>query len=162
MDPATRNITAQRNVTREERLAEIAHEASFYTAATRLWGEYFNETIAKGLWFVEYYATRGFISYTRDFHPIWSKLAEEIKERKIEVRLAKINCSVDKEFCDATGVDEYPQLRLYRDGEFVETFDQPRELDVMRSYLEDHARRSKGLKQTIFSVQEPSVKWSLH
>ncbi|KAJ3559890.1 hypothetical protein NM688_g64 [Phlebia brevispora] len=153
-DPAVRNATVQRNLTRKDSRARMAYQTAFSMTAAQLRAAYFDQTIAEGLWFVEYYSTHGFISYTKDFIPIWFKLAEEIKQRKIGVKLAKVNCAVNKDLCNANGVDAYPQLKLYRDGQFVETFEQPRELSVMRSYLEDHAMSYMDKQQTTLGVEE--------
>ena len=43
------------------------------------------------------------------------------------------------DLCAKNKVDGYPQMNLYKDGEFVETFNQPRELDLLQAYLSEHA-----------------------
>lgn len=43
------------------------------------------------------------------------------------------------DLCNKHGVDGYPQMNLYRDGQFVETYTRPRELDMLREYLSAHA-----------------------
>ena len=46
-------------------------------------------------------------------------------------------CRAD--LCNKNGVTGYPQLNLYKDGEFVEQFKQSRDLDILPKYLADHA-----------------------
>lgn len=44
------------------------------------------------------------------------------------------------DLCRENKVDGYPQLNLYKDGEFVEVFKQSRELEILREYISKHAR----------------------
>ena len=46
------------------------------------------------------------------------------------------------DLCSKNGVSGYPQLNLYRDGAFVDTFRKPRELELLVEYLHDHAEHT--------------------
>lgn len=42
--------------------------------------------------------------------------------------------------CDKNGVKGYPQINLYRDGEFVEKYKGSRDYDLLVSYIGKHAK----------------------
>jgi len=87
----------------------------------------FNGTIAKGLWFVQYYTQ--WCGHCRQFAPTWEKLVEV----SAGVQLARVDCDPSRALC--ANVRGYPQMNLYRDGEFVETYHGSRDLDVLTEYL---------------------------
>lgn len=43
------------------------------------------------------------------------------------------------DLCRKNNVDGYPQMNLYKDGKYLETFNQARTLDILTNYLADHA-----------------------
>lgn len=43
------------------------------------------------------------------------------------------------DLCSENDVSGYPQLNLYKDGQFVEVFKEARELDKLRDYIASHA-----------------------
>lgn len=42
------------------------------------------------------------------------------------------------DLCRENGVDGYPQMNLYRDGQFVETFKKAREFELLTGFISDH------------------------
>ena len=49
---------------------------------------------------------------------------------------ASLSCT---DLCNKNKVDAYPQMNLYRNGEYVDTFTKPRELDLLLEYVSAHA-----------------------
>lgn len=47
-----------------------------------------------------------------------------------------------QDLCTENGVSGYPQMNLYRNGEFVETFDKDRDFDIVVNFLSAHAEPS--------------------
>ena len=45
------------------------------------------------------------------------------------------------DLCNENKVDGYPQMNLYKDGEFIEVFKKSREIEKLREYVSTHARR---------------------
>ena len=43
------------------------------------------------------------------------------------------------DLCEENKITAYPQLNLYRDGEFVDTFSGTRDYDVLQDYIKKHA-----------------------
>ncbi|KII96123.1 hypothetical protein PLICRDRAFT_49017 [Plicaturopsis crispa FD-325 SS-3] len=105
----------------------------------------FNETVSTGVWFIEHFSP--YCHHCRDFAPTWDKLVEENEaSANPGIHLAQVNCAMHGDLCDANNVKGYPQMNLYRNGEFVETFKQPRELDIVREFLAAHAEPTTTVK----------------
>jgi thioredoxin domain-containing protein 5 len=51
------------------------------------------------------------------------------------------------ELCDEHHVRGYPQINLYRDGEYVEEYGKPRDLPLLLEYTSLHADKQKGSKE---------------
>ncbi|KAI0773638.1 thioredoxin-like protein [Fomes fomentarius] len=98
----------------------------------------FDSTVAQGVWFIEHFSP--YCRHCRDFLPTWTQLYEE-NEKKADpgIHLAQVNCAVHGDLCRKNGVDGYPQMNLYRNGEFVETFRQARSIDILNKYIAAHA-----------------------
>ncbi|KAJ7171825.1 protein disulfide isomerase [Mycena crocata] len=92
----------------------------------------FKSTIAKGVWFVEHFSP--YCGHCRAFAPTWEKLVEH-SESSAGVQLAQVDCSVNGDLCDTNGIKGYPQMNLYRDGEFVEKYKGNRDFDLIVEYL---------------------------
>ncbi|KAJ7067835.1 protein disulfide isomerase [Mycena amicta] len=86
----------------------------------------FKSTIAKGAWLIEHFSP--YCSHCRAFSPTWESLVS-LNTDPEGVQLAQVDCSVNGDLCDANGVKGYPQMNLYRDGEFVEKYKGSRDLD---------------------------------
>jgi len=57
------------------------------------------------------------------------------------------------DLCDANNVKGYPQMNLYKDGEFVETFKGSREIGKLQDFLKKHARPEVlEQKETVLAV----------
>ncbi|KAF7301221.1 Leucyl aminopeptidase [Mycena indigotica] len=99
----------------------------------------FQSTIAKGLWFIEHFSP--WCGHCRAFAPTWEKLVEMNKDSE-SIQLAQVDCSVHGDLCTANGVGGYPQMNIYRDGQFVEKFKGSRDLDLLNEFLNKHKPRS--------------------
>ncbi|KAH9927854.1 thioredoxin-domain-containing protein [Amylocystis lapponica] len=99
----------------------------------------FQETISHGVWFIEHFSP--YCRHCREFAPTWSQLVED-NQKSVDpgVQLAQVNCAVDGDLCRQNNVDGYPQMNLYRDGQFLETFHGSRELELLTAYLAEHAQ----------------------
>lgn len=47
--------------------------------------------------------------------------------------------SVVLDLCRKNNIDGYPQMNLYKDGKYLETFNQARGLDILTNYIAVHA-----------------------
>ncbi|KAI0719220.1 thioredoxin-domain-containing protein [Fomitopsis betulina] len=100
--------------------------------------EDFEQTVASGVWFVEHFSP--YCGHCRSFLPTWKLLVQELSNSSDPgIHLAQVNCAVHGDLCRAHGVDGYPQMNLYRDGQFLETYREPRSYDLLTSYISKHA-----------------------
>ncbi|KAJ8495555.1 hypothetical protein ONZ51_g1629 [Trametes cubensis] len=98
----------------------------------------FESTIADGVWFVEYMSP--YCSYCWSFAPTWEQLvAKTAKKADAGIRLAQVNCAIDGRLCDKNGIVGYPQINLYRNGQFVEMFKQALTIERLTEYLDANA-----------------------
>ncbi|KZT63979.1 thioredoxin-like protein [Daedalea quercina L-15889] len=98
----------------------------------------FEQTVAHGVWFIEHFSP--YCGHCRNFLPTWEQLVKENANMSDPgIHLAQVNCAVHGDLCRDHGVDGYPQMNLYRDGKFVETYRQSRAYDLLTSYLSAHA-----------------------
>ncbi|KAI6119926.1 thioredoxin-like protein [Pisolithus croceorrhizus] len=98
----------------------------------------FEETIANGVWFVEYFSP--YCPHCRHFAPTWTEVVDHFeKQADPGVHLAQVNCALNGDLCSEKGVTGYPQMNLYRNGEFVDKFSKNREFDLLVDYLSKHA-----------------------
>ncbi|CAK5272120.1 unnamed protein product, partial [Mycena citricolor] len=93
----------------------------------------FHSTIAKGVWFIEHFSP--YCGHCRAFAPTWERLVEYSESSK-GVSLAQVDCSVHGDLCNDNGVKGYPQMNLYKDGEFVERFKGNRDYDILTAFID--------------------------
>ncbi|KAJ7885106.1 protein disulfide isomerase [Mycena olivaceomarginata] len=102
----------------------------------------FQPTIAHGTWLIEHFSP--YCGHCRAFLPTWEKLVEYSETSGGGVQLAQVDCSVNGDLCDVNKVKGYPQLNLYRDGEFVEKYKANRDYDLLTKYIDKHAPPPKA------------------
>ncbi|KAH7930318.1 thioredoxin-like protein [Leucogyrophana mollusca] len=106
--------------------------------STVLTPQTFKETISKGVWFIEHFSP--YCGHCRKFEPTWMKLVEEFeKPGGPKIHLAQVNCALNGDLCSENGVTGYPQMNLYQDGKYQETFKDSRDFDILLDYLVAHA-----------------------
>ncbi|XP_063054627.1 protein disulfide-isomerase A3-like [Engraulis encrasicolus] len=80
------------------------------------------------------------------------KLAPEYEtaatQLKGKVPLAKVDCTVNSETCGRFGVNGYPTLKIFRNGEDASAYDGPRSADGIVSYMRKQAGPSSTPLQT--------------
>jgi len=109
---------------------------------TVLTPENFKQTISEGVWFIEHFSP--YCGHCRKFLPTWEQLVQENeKQDDSGIHLAQVNCAVDGDLCRENNVNGYPQMNLYKNGVYVETFTDPRDVDILREYLSKHAEPKK-------------------
>ncbi|KAJ7221871.1 thioredoxin-like protein [Mycena haematopus] len=130
-------------------LASAALPAQTASLKPPLTPDNFQSTIAHGVWLVEFFSP--YCGHCRKFMPtcmfhvlsqlVWEKLVE-YSEKSSGVDLAQVDCSVNGDLCDANKVKGYPQMNLYRDGEFVEKYKGDRDFDLLTKYLTKQAPKA--------------------
>lgn len=73
--------------------------------------------------------------------PTWKQLQMDVDSVKDPgITLAQVNCVQYGDFCTEMKIKYYPMLNLWRNGEFVETYEGSRDLEVLQEYIEKHAK----------------------
>lgn len=94
----------------------------------------FKQTIADGIWFIEHFSP--YCRHCRNFEPTWNRVVDKFeKTPEVGVHLAQVNCALNGDLCTENGVTGYPQMNLYRNGQFVETFTKDRDFDILVDFL---------------------------
>ncbi|PNF35559.1 Protein disulfide-isomerase A3 [Cryptotermes secundus] len=74
--------------------------------------------------------------HCKKLKPEYAKAAELIKYNEPPVLLAKVDCTeAGKETCNKFGVTGYPTLKIFRNGEFSQEYNGPREAAGIVKYL---------------------------
>lgn len=115
-----------------------------------------------GVRFIEHFSP--YCHHCRDFAPTWTQLVEDTKNALDPgIHLAQINCLVYGDLCEENKIGYFPQLNLYRNGEFVEIFGGARDYDALLEYINKHAEpTSPPSVPTLTAVQVPSPVEALH
>lgn len=101
----------------------------------------FDSTVKpESLMLVEFFAP--WCGHCKALAPHYEEAATSLKEKNI--KLAKVNCVDEADFCQSNGVQGYPTLRIYRNGEHTD-YNGPRKADGIISYM---------IKQSLPAVSE--------
>ncbi|KAG1875422.1 thioredoxin-like protein [Suillus subalutaceus] len=110
----------------------------------------FKQTIADGVWFIEHFSP--YCRHCRNFEPTWNRVVDKFeKQPDLGIHLAQVNCALNGDLCTENGVTGYPQMNLYRNGQFVETFTNDRDFDILVDFLLPHA------EPTAISLSSPTA-----
>ncbi|KAG2069761.1 thioredoxin-domain-containing protein [Suillus decipiens] len=94
----------------------------------------FKQTIADGVWFIEHFSP--YCRHCRNFEPTWNRVVDNFEGKPhLGIHLAQVNCALNGDLCTENGVTGYPQMNLYRNGQFVETFTKDRDYDILVDFL---------------------------
>jgi thioredoxin domain-containing protein 5 len=95
--------------------------------------------------FVEHFSP--YCHHCRDFAGTWIQLTEDIKNTPNSgIQLAQVNCVVYGDLCNENKITGFPQLNLYRNGEFVNTFEGARDYNVLVEYVNKYAEPTSTTK----------------
>jgi len=74
--------------------------------------------------------------------PTWEELAQKYKATA-GVSIAHVDCTagenVNRALCDGQGVNGFPTLIVYKEGEKVAEYNGKRDLDSLSEFVEKHA-----------------------
>merc|ERR1712038_450336 len=95
--------------------------------------ENFATGISKGVTFVKFYAP--WCGHCKRLAPTWDDLAKAY-EGSSKVKIAKLDCTTDREVCTQYGVRGFPTLKLFKDGEIFHDYSGARDQKALEKFIE--------------------------
>jgi thioredoxin domain-containing protein 5 len=95
----------------------------------------YDSSVGEGVWFVKYYAP--WCGHCKRLAPTWEKLADEVTSAGLNVKVAKVDCTVAKDVCSGQGIRGYPTLQLHTNGK-VDKYNGSRDLQALLDFAKQH------------------------
>ena len=71
--------------------------------------------------------------------PEFDRASTQLKENDPPVALVKVDCTVETKTCGKFGVNGYPTLKIFKNGEVASDYNGPREADGIVKYMRTKA-----------------------
>jgi thioredoxin domain-containing protein 5 len=112
----------------------FSEEAAGETDVIELTADNFAEKTKEGFWLIKFYAP--WCGHCKKLAPTWDHVAKHLKGKS---NIARVDCTVHKDICATHGVQGYPTLKLFGNGEEKEKYAGPRTASGIVKYLKDKA-----------------------
>ena len=79
------------------------------------------------------------VCHCKRLAPTWDELSMKLED-KANVKIAKVDCTLDKDLCKKYEVRGYPTLILFKNGEQAEKYSKARDLNALYSFVTEHSK----------------------
>ncbi|CAF4663498.1 unnamed protein product, partial [Rotaria sp. Silwood2] len=100
----------------------------------------------------EFYAP--WCGHCKRLAPEYEKAATILTKNDPPVALAKVDCTVETKTCAKYGVNGYPTIKIFKNGEVAEDYDGPREVDGIVSTMKSKAGPSYRVLETLADYEK--------
>lgn len=98
----------------------------------------FEDEVASARLFIEFYAP--WCGHCRNLAPVWEQLAEKYASSE-EVKIAKVDCTVNADLCKRYEIRGYPTLLFVRDsGDASRKYKGSRTLEDLSKFVEEQLK----------------------